>query len=77
MYIIKTEKKGKHLNTLEKCHERLHINDTYADTYNPIFETLHQMEAHTPQLLYKHNQFHNTLHNIHTAHLLGKRHTET
>jgi hypothetical protein len=42
MDIIKTEKKGKHLNTLEKYHiykiseNRLHMNDTYIDIYNPI-----------------------------------------
>jgi hypothetical protein len=55
MDIIKTEKKGKHLNTLEKYHkykiskDKLHMNDIYIDTYNPIYETLHQIAAHTPQ----------------------------
>jgi hypothetical protein len=41
MEFIKAEKKGKHLNTLEKYHickiskNKLHMNDTY----NPIIET--------------------------------------
>jgi hypothetical protein len=45
--IIKTGKKGKHLNTLEKYHiyriskDNLHMNDTY----NPIFETLYEVYA--------------------------------
>jgi hypothetical protein len=49
MDIIKIYKKGKHLNTLQKYHiykinkDILHINNTYIDTYNPIFETLHQI----------------------------------
>jgi hypothetical protein len=39
MDIIKAEKKGKHLNILEKYHiykiskNRLHMNDTYIDIY--------------------------------------------
>jgi hypothetical protein len=46
MDIIKTAKKGKHLNTLEKYYiyklnkNKLHMNDTHIDTYNLIFETL-------------------------------------
>jgi hypothetical protein len=38
--------KGKHLNTFEKHpiykvnRNRLHINDTHIDVYNPIFEKL-------------------------------------
>jgi hypothetical protein len=45
MDIIKTGRKGKHLNTLEKYHicriskDNLHMNDTYIDTY----ETLHEL----------------------------------
>jgi hypothetical protein len=27
----------------------LHMNDTYINIYNPIFDTLHQTAAHTPQ----------------------------
>jgi hypothetical protein len=43
MKVLKTERKGKHLNTLEKYHickkstDGLQMNDTYIDTYNPIF----------------------------------------
>jgi hypothetical protein len=43
MEIIKTEKNGKHMNTLERYHihkiskHKLHMNDTYIDTHNPIF----------------------------------------
>jgi hypothetical protein len=46
MRAIRTERKGKHLNTLEKYHihkiskERLHMNDTYNETNNPILEPL-------------------------------------
>jgi hypothetical protein len=49
MDIIKTGRKGKHLNTLEKYYfcriskDSLHKNDTQIDTYNPIFETLHEL----------------------------------
>jgi hypothetical protein len=51
MDIRKTGKKGKHLNTLEKYRiykiskDNLHMNDTYIDTYNPIFETLYELYA--------------------------------
>jgi hypothetical protein len=51
MDIIKTGKKGKHLNTLEKYHiygiskDNVQKNDTYIDTYNPIFETLYKLYA--------------------------------
>jgi hypothetical protein len=44
--IVKTHKKGKHLNTLEKYHiyriskSNLHMNDTNIDTHNPVFKTL-------------------------------------
>jgi hypothetical protein len=45
---IKTDEEGRNLNTLERYHIykirkarlRVHTNDTYIDTYNPIFETL-------------------------------------
>jgi hypothetical protein len=49
MDIIRKGKKGKHLNTLEKYYihkiskSNLHMNDTYNDTNNPIFETLHDV----------------------------------
>jgi hypothetical protein len=51
MDIIKTEKKGKYLNTLEKYHtykiskNKLHMNDTYIDMCNPIFETLREVNT--------------------------------
>jgi hypothetical protein len=47
--IIRKRKKRKDLSTLEKCHihkiskNNLHMNDTYNDIYNPIFETLHDL----------------------------------
>jgi hypothetical protein len=51
MDIIKTEEKGKHLNILEKYHiytirkNRLHMNGIYIDIYNPIFETLQELNT--------------------------------
>jgi hypothetical protein len=51
MDIIKTEKNETHLNTPEKYHIHkiskniLHMNDTYIDTYNPIFETLQEVNT--------------------------------
>jgi hypothetical protein len=64
MDIIKTGRKGKHLNTLEKYNiyrineDNLHMNDTYIDIYNPILETLHelyirQQHTHTPSHVIK------------------------
>jgi hypothetical protein len=50
MDVITTGRKGKHLNTLERYHiyrtsrENLHMNDTYIDTHNPIFEALQEMD---------------------------------
>jgi hypothetical protein len=49
MKIMKIENKGNHLNTLEKYHiykvgrNRLDMNDTYIDVYNPVFETLQEL----------------------------------
>jgi hypothetical protein len=46
MEVMEVERKGKHLNTLEKYHiyrlsrSRLHMNDAHIDTYNLIFEAL-------------------------------------
>jgi hypothetical protein len=54
MEIIARERKGKHLNTLEKYHiyevskKNLHMNDTNIDTYNPIFEELYNITFPTP-----------------------------
>jgi hypothetical protein len=45
MNIIKTEKEGKHLNTLEKYYiytiskKRLHMNGAHIDIHKRIFET--------------------------------------
>jgi hypothetical protein len=52
--VIKIEKKEKRLNTewyhIHKIiNDRLHMIDTYIDTYNPTSETLHQITAHIPQ----------------------------
>jgi hypothetical protein len=49
MDIIKTGSKSKDLNILEKydgckiSKDKLHMNDTYIDTSNPIFDTLHEL----------------------------------
>jgi hypothetical protein len=51
MEVLKTDKQGKHLNTLEKYHIYTHIrskaglqmNDTYIDTHNPIFEVIQEL----------------------------------
>jgi hypothetical protein len=49
MDVITMGRKGKHLNTSERYHiyriskDNLHMNDTYIDTHNPIFETLHEL----------------------------------
>jgi hypothetical protein len=49
------ERKGKYLKAIEIYHihkinkGRLYMKDTYIGTYNPIFETLHQIAAHTSQ----------------------------
>lgn len=46
MKVIKTEKKGKHLNTVEEYHihimntNGLHMNDMYSDVYNMIFKAM-------------------------------------
>jgi hypothetical protein len=45
--IIKTERKGRYLNTLERHYiyeigkDNLHMNDTNIDVHNPIFKALH------------------------------------
>jgi hypothetical protein len=49
MDIIKTHKKGKHMNTLEKYHihklyrGNLQINDSAIEPNNPIFKTIHEL----------------------------------
>jgi hypothetical protein len=48
MDVIRTERKGKNLNALERHHiykvskANLHINDKKIDTHNSIFETIHE-----------------------------------
>jgi hypothetical protein len=48
MEIMKTERKGRYLNTLERYYiyeiikDNLHMNDTNFDTHNSIFEALHR-----------------------------------
>jgi hypothetical protein len=48
MQCIKTKRKGTDLNTPEKYHTHkistvgLYMNDTYNETHNLIFETLHE-----------------------------------
>jgi hypothetical protein len=49
MEIITTGKKGKHLNTLERYYiyitnkENIQMNDTHIETYNPIFQAIHEI----------------------------------
>jgi hypothetical protein len=49
MEIIKTGRRGRYLNTIEKYHiyeigkDNLHMNDTNIDIHNPIFKTLHRI----------------------------------
>jgi hypothetical protein len=48
MEIMKTERKGRYLNTLERYHiyeiskDNLHMNDTNVDIHNPIFKAIHR-----------------------------------
>jgi hypothetical protein len=49
MKVVKTQRKGKHLNRLEKYHiykmsrEGVHMNDAHVDIHNPIFEALQEI----------------------------------
>jgi hypothetical protein len=49
MDIIRAGRKGRHLDTSEKYHvykisrNNLHMNDTYTEAYNPIFQTVHEL----------------------------------
>jgi hypothetical protein len=55
MKVIKIEK-GKHLNTLEKFYiyimskEGLQMNDTYINTFNPIFKVIQQKNTKQQQI---------------------------
>jgi hypothetical protein len=59
MEIMKIERKGKHLNTLEKCHiyriskEGIHMNDICDETYNPIFEVINNLDTRRHHTQYK------------------------
>jgi hypothetical protein len=51
MGIIRTQRIGKHLNTLEKYHiykiskDNMHINDANIDTHNQVFRALQEMDT--------------------------------
>jgi hypothetical protein len=51
MDIIRTQKTGKHINTLQKYYicnfskNSLYMNDTNIDTHNPIFRKLQEMNT--------------------------------
>jgi hypothetical protein len=52
------EKKGKHLNTLEKYHihvykiskNRLHMSEAYIDANNPVFEAMREVNNRQRQI---------------------------
>lgn len=44
------------------------MNDTYIDTYNPVFEGLHQITSHMPDLPFKTEPVPQHTYNMHTAH---------
>jgi hypothetical protein len=50
MHIVKTHKKGKHMNTLEKYHmdklyrNNLHMNDSAIKPNNPIYKILYEID---------------------------------
>jgi hypothetical protein len=80
MGVITTGRKGKHLNNLERYHiyrisrDNLHMNGTYNDTHNPIFETLHKLytrlqHIHTPSYVIKAGS---DTQNIHKVLIQGK-----
>jgi hypothetical protein len=57
--IKKNERKGKHLNTLERYHiykiskEGIHMNDMHDETYNPIFEVINNIDTRRHHTQYK------------------------
>jgi hypothetical protein len=59
MEIMKIERKGKHLNTLEKYHiykiskEGIHMNDILEETYNPISEIVNSIDTRRHHTQYK------------------------
>jgi hypothetical protein len=59
MEIMKIERKGKHLNTLEKYHiykiskEGIHMNGIHDETYNQIFEVINNIDTRRHHTQYK------------------------
>jgi hypothetical protein len=59
MEIIKTERKGKHVNTLERYHiykiskEGIHMNNMHDETYNPIFDDIYRKDTRRHHTQYK------------------------
>jgi hypothetical protein len=57
--IIKIERKGKHLNTLERYHiyeiskEGIHMNDIHDETHNQIFEVINNIDTRWHHTQYK------------------------
>jgi hypothetical protein len=55
MDILEVEKKGKHLDTLERFHifclykQDNHLNDNNIDVYNPIFNTVYKYKYYAEQ----------------------------
>jgi hypothetical protein len=52
------------------------MNDTHIDTYNPVFEALNKIAAHTPNPLYQTEPVPQHTPNIHTSHIIDNRHTK-
>jgi hypothetical protein len=59
MEIIKIERKGKHLNTLERYHiykisiEGIHMNDMHDEAYNPICDVINSIDTRRHHTQYK------------------------
>jgi hypothetical protein len=49
MDVIRTGRKSRHLNNVEKYHiynisrTNIHMNNMHIDTHNPIFRTVHEL----------------------------------
>jgi hypothetical protein len=58
---VMTGKKGKHLNTLERYHiyltkkYNIHMNETHIYTFNPIFESLYELQNRQQHVLPPHS----------------------
>jgi hypothetical protein len=58
MKIIKVERKGKQVNTLERyvykiSKEGIHMNDMHNETYNPISEVIYSIDTRQQHKQYK------------------------